>query len=154
MTAKGTPFWAAPELLSGKRFREHADTFSFGVVLYEIAVRHVPYEDLIKGKKKKGRGFVMELARKVGRGELRPKLEGEPACKKYAIGGAFRRRGLSWFCLVFFLSCLGLALSPSCLVSVLPCLLHSVRASKAKSAPTTAQSSASALLSNRKTARA
>ena len=91
MTAKGTPFWAAPELLSGKRFREHADTFSFGVVLYEIAVRHVPYEALMQDKK--GRGFVMKLAKKVGRGELRPKLEGDPACKKYGIGAAFRRRG-------------------------------------------------------------
>ena len=93
MTAKGTPFWAAPELLSGKRFREYADTFSFGIVLYEIAVRHVPYEALVQGKKK--RGFVMELAKKVGRGKLRPKLEGDPACKKYGIGGSFRRRVFS-----------------------------------------------------------
>ena len=115
MTATGTPFWAAPELLSGNRFREHADTFSFGVVLYEIAVRHVPYEALMQDKK--GRGFVMKLAKKVGRGELRPKLEGDPACKKYGIGGAFRRRGLSLLYrgLVFVFSCF-------CLVSVLPCL--------------------------------
>ena len=101
MTRTGTPLWAAPELLAGKRFREHIDTYSFGVVLYEIVVRHTPYkgEARFKGKGKAG---AMSLASKVSKGELRPVLEDDPACEKYGVGGAFRRRGfwLSWFCLL------------------------------------------------------
>ena len=36
-----------PELLLGKRYNEDVDTFSFGAVLYEIAVRDIPYGDEI-----------------------------------------------------------------------------------------------------------
>ena len=96
MTRTGTPLWAAPELLAGKRFREHVDTYSFGVVLYEIAVRHTPYKGQAASHGKGKRG-VMNLAKKVAKGELRPVLEGDPACKKYGVGGAFKRRELAFW---------------------------------------------------------
>ena len=115
MTAKGTPFWAAPELLSGKRFREHADTFSFGVVLYEIAVRHVPYEALMQDKK--GRGFVMKLAKKSAEGSFDPSSKATLRAKSMALAGLSDDVGclrfilVLFFCLVLFLPCLGLAVS-------------------------------------------
>lgn len=36
--------WTAPELLLGRECSSKADVFSFAVVMYEIFVRHLPYE--------------------------------------------------------------------------------------------------------------
>eukprot|EP00055_Hartaetosiga_balthica_P004541 m.12026 g.12026 ORF g.12026 m.12026 type:complete len:1198 (+) comp3941_c0_seq1:220-3813(+) len=45
-TAVGTLVWSAPEVLDGKPYGPFADVFSFGVVLYEICTRCVPYDDV------------------------------------------------------------------------------------------------------------
>ena len=43
-SAHGTVLWTAPELLLGRECSSKADVFSFAVVMYEIFVRHLPYE--------------------------------------------------------------------------------------------------------------
>ena len=35
----GSPYWMAPECLSGKHYCEQADVFSFGITLAEIIAR-------------------------------------------------------------------------------------------------------------------
>ncbi|NOZ64352.1 MAG: serine/threonine protein kinase [Caldiserica bacterium] len=42
--AKGTPMYVAPEVLSKGKFSEHSDVFSYGVLLYEMITKRVPYE--------------------------------------------------------------------------------------------------------------
>jgi mitogen-activated protein kinase kinase kinase 9 len=45
MTGKiGTYQWMAPEVISNEAYTEKADVFSFGVILWEIAVREPPYK--------------------------------------------------------------------------------------------------------------
>lgn len=39
----GTPQWLAPEIAEGESFSKAADVFSFGIVLWEIASRRLPY---------------------------------------------------------------------------------------------------------------
>lgn len=34
----------APEVISGKKYTEKADVFSFGIILWEIASRQPPYK--------------------------------------------------------------------------------------------------------------
>lgn len=45
----GTPQWLAPEIGEGEVFTKAADVFSFGVVMWEISTRQLPYanENLI-----------------------------------------------------------------------------------------------------------
>eukprot|EP00698_Gefionella_okellyi_P003807 TRINITY_DN13538_c0_g1_i1.p1 TRINITY_DN13538_c0_g1~~TRINITY_DN13538_c0_g1_i1.p1 ORF type:complete len:363 (-),score=62.01 TRINITY_DN13538_c0_g1_i1:63-1151(-) len=43
MTRVGTTAWTAPEVLSNQRYDIKADVFSFGIVLWELVTRHVPY---------------------------------------------------------------------------------------------------------------
>eukprot|EP00741_Cyanophora_paradoxa_P023728 tig00021616_g22919.t1 len=42
----GTYQWMAPEVLNNQRYSEKADVFSFGIVLYELITRKLPYEGL------------------------------------------------------------------------------------------------------------
>ncbi|KAI2500710.1 guanylate cyclase [Fragilaria crotonensis] len=43
--AAGTPFWMAPELLNGASSNTAAsDVYSFGIILYEVYSRKIPYE--------------------------------------------------------------------------------------------------------------
>jgi serine/threonine protein kinase len=44
--ASGTPFWMAPELLCGASTNTTAsDVYSFGIVLYEVYSRRIPYDE-------------------------------------------------------------------------------------------------------------
>ena len=77
----------------GKRYNEDVDTFSFGAVLYEIAVRNVPYGDEIaEFKKQKRAGGSKKIMREVANGERKPTLDGRVECRKYGVGGAFKKR--------------------------------------------------------------
>jgi serine/threonine protein kinase len=45
--ALGTVAWAAPEYLTGKRYQERnekGDVFSFGVIVWELLTRHIPWK--------------------------------------------------------------------------------------------------------------
>ncbi|XP_074281537.1 uncharacterized protein LOC141606348 [Silene latifolia] len=44
--AKGTPQWMAPEVLRNERSNEKSDLYSFGVILWELATRRIPWENL------------------------------------------------------------------------------------------------------------
>ncbi|KAF1334853.1 Tkl protein kinase, partial [Globisporangium splendens] len=60
----GTSFWIAPEVLLGKDYDEHADIFSFGVVLSEIDTDDYPYwnEDNGAGDKAQERAILTQVA--------------------------------------------------------------------------------------------
>eukprot|EP01094_Clydonella_sp_ATCC50884_P029028 TRINITY_DN892_c0_g1_i1.p1 TRINITY_DN892_c0_g1~~TRINITY_DN892_c0_g1_i1.p1 ORF type:complete len:569 (-),score=165.69 TRINITY_DN892_c0_g1_i1:308-2014(-) len=42
-TRCGSPAWSAPEVLRGEAYGESADVFSFGIVMWEIAMQQPPY---------------------------------------------------------------------------------------------------------------
>mmetsp|Transcript_46218 Transcript_46218/g.128808 ORF Transcript_46218/g.128808 Transcript_46218/m.128808 type:complete len:291 (+) Transcript_46218:131-1003(+) len=42
----GTKHWMAPEVLQGTEYTTKADVFSFAMVAFEVAFRHVPFESL------------------------------------------------------------------------------------------------------------
>ena len=42
----GTPAWSAPELLQGEKYSAKIDVYSYGVCLWEIATREVPYQGM------------------------------------------------------------------------------------------------------------
>mmetsp|Transcript_1580 Transcript_1580/g.3958 ORF Transcript_1580/g.3958 Transcript_1580/m.3958 type:complete len:427 (+) Transcript_1580:172-1452(+) len=72
LTACGTPYWAAPEVVLGEAYDEKADVFSFGIVLWELITRDEPYD---------GRPGL-EVAFAVAKDGLRPRLP--PFCpQKY-----------------------------------------------------------------------
>ena len=48
MTKKiGTFQWMAPEVITGDRYSEKADVFSYGIILWEIASREPPYKSFL-----------------------------------------------------------------------------------------------------------
>ena len=94
MTGVGSPLWTAPEILLGKRYNELVDTYSLGIVLFEIATRALPYRKRIaKYKAEGGKGMDRRLFREIGLGTERPDLEAEQdACEKHGVGLGFKRR--------------------------------------------------------------
>lgn len=44
LTACGTPYWAAPEVILGAKYDQKADVYSFAIVLWEIITREEPYD--------------------------------------------------------------------------------------------------------------
>jgi mitogen-activated protein kinase kinase kinase 9 len=71
MTNKiGTYQWMAPEVIASQRYTEKADVFSFGIIMWELASRLPPYQDM--------NGW--QVAQEVAKNGLRPP---EPAdCPK------------------------------------------------------------------------
>jgi 5'-AMP-activated protein kinase catalytic alpha subunit len=50
-TACGSPCYAAPEMIAGKRYKPYmVDIWSSGVVLYAMICGHLPFEDPNTGK--------------------------------------------------------------------------------------------------------
>lgn len=45
-TAVGTLPWLAPEILRGQAYGLAADVYSFGIVMWEVATRELPYMDI------------------------------------------------------------------------------------------------------------
>ena len=84
MTSTGTPLWAAPELLGGLHYGVDVDTYSLGIVMYEITERKTPY-DFYK-KEQGGSDYKMMLS--VSKGLLRPELS-EETCESQEIGRPF-----------------------------------------------------------------
>ena len=65
-------------------------------MLYEIAVRDIPYGDEIaQFKKKKRAGMGKKFMREVAQGYRQPTLDGRVECTKYRVGLAFKKRELS-----------------------------------------------------------
>ena len=93
MTRVGSPLWTAPEVLAGSRYSNCVDTYSLGVVLFEIVARRFPYRKQIADHKKQGaKGMNMKLFKDIALGRKRPDLEAELACKEHGVGLSFMTR--------------------------------------------------------------
>uniref|UniRef100_M4C5R3 Protein kinase domain-containing protein n=2 Tax=Hyaloperonospora arabidopsidis (strain Emoy2) TaxID=559515 RepID=M4C5R3_HYAAE len=66
----GTPYWAAPEILEGKRYTEQADIYSFGVVLSELDTGEIPYHNAVT--ESGGQATSFQILQDVMAGSLRP----------------------------------------------------------------------------------
>ena len=89
MTRIGSPLWAAPEILGGRRYCEHVDTYSLGVVMFEVAVRSYPFAKRLREfKSEGGKGMDMKLMREIAIGKRRIQLEGEVD----GVSPAFKQR--------------------------------------------------------------
>mmetsp|Transcript_2026 Transcript_2026/g.4884 ORF Transcript_2026/g.4884 Transcript_2026/m.4884 type:complete len:301 (-) Transcript_2026:119-1021(-) len=42
----GTPYWMAPEVFAGGAYNEKIDVYSYGMVLFEIVFRQIPFEEI------------------------------------------------------------------------------------------------------------
>ena len=70
MTSTGTPLWMAPEVSLCEHYDSKADVYSFGIVLYEVCKRDLPY----RGRKDVN---AIGLAVEVALDGLRPTIEEE-----------------------------------------------------------------------------
>lgn len=41
-TVVGNPYWMAPEMMKGNKYDEKVDIFSFGIILCEVHLNHIP----------------------------------------------------------------------------------------------------------------
>lgn len=67
--AVGTTHWMAPEVIEGSPYDEKVDVYSYGMCLFEIASRSIPYEDLMEQ--------VADLPQLIMRG-VKPSLDEIP----------------------------------------------------------------------------
>ena len=96
-----TFFLSQPELLAGKRYSEDVDTYSFGVVLFEIAAARLPYaKERQAYTESGGKGINMKMMREISKGFIKPELSGEPGLRRFHVPGAFKKRKLSLGCVV------------------------------------------------------
>ena len=70
MSQCGSPLWMSPEMISNKKYNEKADVFSFGIVLWEIYTRKIPYRDLKMSANK----LVALVVRKRARPTIPPEM--------------------------------------------------------------------------------
>ncbi|GBG24021.1 Protein kinase, putative [Hondaea fermentalgiana] len=64
LTACGTPYWTAPEVILGEEYNNKADVFSYAIILWELITREEPYSGLPG----------LEVAIKVANEGLRPRI--------------------------------------------------------------------------------
>ena len=64
----GTPLWMAPEVLAGRKYGPSADVYSYGIVMWEIAARCEPWNE-VQGK------FLMDALLRLITAEQRPAVE-------------------------------------------------------------------------------
>ena len=60
----GTPFWMAPELLKGGLMSQESDVYAFGITLWEVMTRKIPYAELELP--------TQEILERIKAGTLRP----------------------------------------------------------------------------------
>ena len=79
MTANaGTYHWMAPEVLGGHSYTEKVDVYSFGIVMFEVLSRTIPFEET---------GLdPMKIAKAVSKG-LRPGLKFVPEGTPFELSG-------------------------------------------------------------------
>jgi hypothetical protein len=68
----GTIYWTAPEVLTGKKYTEKADIYSFGIVMSELDTHKVPYWNLRDEAGRDNQG--MKIVKQVINNKLRPQL--------------------------------------------------------------------------------
>ena len=70
MTSRGTPLWMAPEVACETRYDSQADVYSFGIILYEVLKRDLPFSERTDVN-------AVGLAVEVALDGLRPTIEDE-----------------------------------------------------------------------------
>ena len=91
MTSTGSPLWAAPELLAGKRYCEDVDTYALGIVMLEVATRQLPYAQARKAfAKSGGKGVNPTMMQEIAKGYRKPQLD-PLACKRHRVGGTLKQ---------------------------------------------------------------
>eukprot|EP00472_Partenskyella_glossopodia_P005196 CAMPEP_0197541388 /NCGR_PEP_ID=MMETSP1318-20131121/67131_1 /TAXON_ID=552666 /ORGANISM="Partenskyella glossopodia, Strain RCC365" /LENGTH=652 /DNA_ID=CAMNT_0043100557 /DNA_START=962 /DNA_END=2920 /DNA_ORIENTATION=+ len=63
MTTCGTPLWMAPEIIRRKEYNYKVDVYSYGIVLWELYTRKIPYKSLGIPAKYLVKKVAMELLR-------------------------------------------------------------------------------------------
>ena len=66
-TRCGSPAWIAPEVMAGKKYDQRIDIYAFGIVMWEIMERGVPFQNETTS--------VVDLITKVCEYSLRPKFK-------------------------------------------------------------------------------
>ena len=62
------------------------------MVLYEIAVRDLPYAEQSSQSKKNGKGMSRKFMREIAEGKRQPDLNGKArVCRRYGVGHAFKK---------------------------------------------------------------
>jgi serine/threonine protein kinase len=67
-TRVGTVLWMAPEVLGGEKYSLSSDVYSYGIVLWELVTRKLPYEEFDSS---------MAILTKVCNEGLRPEIPPE-----------------------------------------------------------------------------
>jgi len=70
-----SPLWTAPEVLKGQAPRKESDVFAFGIILWELMTRRVPY---VSGVGREGGNVRWQQVQRVKNGARPPVPEGLP----------------------------------------------------------------------------
>jgi len=72
-TQCGTFMWMAPEIMLGQSYSEKADVYSFGIILYEIVTKQLPYSEMNQAQ------IIIEVANQG----LRPPFNDDDCSKEW-----------------------------------------------------------------------